>query len=258
MTDHLLGPEGDNCGAELLVTRQGPILVMTLNRPWARNALTSGMTRALHAAIGELANDDGLRVGVLHGAGEGFCAGIDLKAFAASGPPDGLRDLLRKRATKPLVAAVEGFALAGGLELALMCDLVVAARGAKVGLPEARHGLLASGGGLFRLPSALATEMALTGAALPAERLAECGVITRLTDPGTALATATSLAEAVAANAPLSVAAALQLLRARPGRTEDEMWDIQVPLRDMVFGSADAREGATAFSQKRPPQWAGC
>lgn len=242
---------------ELVVHAQGPVLTITLNRPWARNALTSPLTQALTAAIEQLADDPQLRVGVLTGSGSGFCAGIDLKAFAADGPPTGLRELLRARSAKPLIAAVEGFALAGGLELALMCDLVVAARGSKVGLPEARHGLLATGGGLFRLPAGLATEMALTAAVLPVEQLAAHGVVARLTEPGAALATAISLAETIAANAPLSIAASMQLIRARAGRSEEQMWELQIPLRDKVFGSADAREGATAFAEKRTPQWAG-
>jgi enoyl-CoA hydratase len=242
---------------ELLVHSQGPVLVMTLNRPGARNALTSPMTKALTAAIEQLVDDPQLRVGVLTGSGGAFCSGIDLKAFAADGPPTGLRELLRARSAKPMIAAVEGFALAGGLELALMCDLVVAACGAKVGLPEARHGLLATGGGLFRLPAGIATEMALTAAVLPVEELASHGVVARLTEPGQALTTALSLAETIAANAPLSIANSLQLIRARPGRSEEQMWELQAPLRDKVFGSADAREGATAFAEKRTPQWAG-
>ncbi|ORA11663.1 enoyl-CoA hydratase-related protein [Mycobacterium arosiense] len=242
---------------ELVVDPQGPVLVMTLNRPSARNALTTPLTKGLTAALARLADDPSLRAGVLTGAGGGFCAGIDLKAFASDGPPAGLRELLRARSVKPVIAAVEGFALAGGLELALMCDLVVAARGAKVGLPEARRGLLPTGGGLFRLPEALATEMALTAAILQAERLAAHGVVARLTDPGMALETAMSLAQSIAANAPMSVTSSLQLIRARSGRSEEQMWELQAPLRDKVFGSADAREGAMAFAEKRQPQWAG-
>jgi enoyl-CoA hydratase len=243
--------------AALLVEQRGPLLVMTINRPTARNALTTDVTTLLTEAIERLETDPSLRVGVLSGAGGGFCAGIDLKAFASSGSPTGLKEMLRDRSVKPMVAAVEGFALGGGLELALMCDLIVAARGTKLGLPEAKFGLLAAGGALFRIPERLVTSMVLTGTPLIAEEAADHGLVARLTDPGQALAEAIELATAIAANAPLPIAAALRLIRSRAGRSEEEMWAMQVPERDTIFTSSDAREGALAFSEKRVPSWAG-
>lgn len=250
-----LGDAGSPQSEPVLVERRGPILLITLNRPFARNAITTVMTQRLASAIEQLNASSELRVGVITGAGSGFCAGIDLKAFAQEGPPAGIGQLLRARSRKPLIAAIEGFALAGGLELALMCDLIVAGRGTKMGLPEARRGLLATGGGLFRLPVPLATLMALTGTTFTADQIAEHGLLARLTGPNEALTEALEIAAAIADNAPLSVEASLELIRARAGRTEDELWKLQVPLRNAVFESADAREGATAFTEKRPARW---
>lgn len=241
----------------LLIEQRGPILLMTINRPEARNSLNGDVTTALTQAIERLEHDPNLRVGVLTGAGGGFCAGLDLKAFAVSGSPAGLKELLRDRSAKPLVAAVEGFALGGGFELALMCDLIVAARGTKLGLPEAKFGLLAVGGGMFRLPERMVTAMVLTAAPLTAEQANEHGLLTRLSEPGQALAEAIGLANLVAANAPLPIAAALRLIRARAGRTEGELWAMQLPERDAIFTSSDAKEGAAAFAERRPPTWTG-
>jgi enoyl-CoA hydratase len=210
----------------LLVETHGPLLMMSLNRPDARNALNQELTTGLVKALDRLASDDTLRAGVLRSTSEGFCAGMDLKAFAECGPIVGLREMLRARTPKPVVAAVEKFAFGGGLELALMCDLVVAARGTKFALTEARFGLLATGGGLFRIPEPLVTEMALTG--LP-----------------------------IAANAPLSIARTTQLVRARAGRSEHDLWELMAPVRDEVFNSSDAKEGAAAFAEKRTPHWTG-
>jgi len=241
----------------LLVEARGPLLIMSLNRPDARNALNQALTTGLIEALHRLADDDALRVGVLGSTSSGFCAGMDLKAFAESGPILGLREMLRARTPKPVIAAVEGFAFGGGLELALMCDLVVAARGTKFAMTEAKFGLLATGGGLFRIPETLVTEMALTGLPITAERAAENGMVNRLVEPGEALAVATELACAIAANAPLSVARTTELIRARAGRTEHQLWELMAPIRDEVFASADAMEGAVAFAEKRPPNWTG-
>jgi enoyl-CoA hydratase len=198
---------------------------------------------------------------VLTGAGRGFCAGMDLKAFAAVGPPKGFDQFIRNGARKPLIAAVEGFALAGGLEVALTCDLVVAAKGIKLGIPEAGVGLFAAGGALLRLPRRLpygvAMEMALTADPITAEQAFTYGLVTRLAEKGEAATVALELAERIARNAPLSVAASKQVLRDTQGRTEEEFWDMQAPLVRAVFSSADAKEGPRAFAEKRPPSWSG-
>jgi enoyl-CoA hydratase len=241
----------------LLVEASGPLLIMSLNRPEARNALNQALTDQLVAALARLAGDPALRAGVLRSTSGAFCSGMDLKAFAASGPITGLREMLRARTPKPVVAAVETFAFGGGLELALMCDLIVAARGTKLALTEAKFGQLAVGGGLFRVPEALVTEMALTALPVLAERAAEHGMVHRLVEPGDASAVAIELATTIAANAPLSVARATQLIRARAGRTEDELWELQAPIRDEIFSSRDSKEGALAFTEKRTPNWTG-
>jgi enoyl-CoA hydratase len=194
---------------------------------------------------------------VLCSTSDGFCSGMDLKAFAESGPITGLREMLRARTPKPVIAAVERFAYAGGLELALMCDLVVAAHGTKFALTEARFGQLAVGGGLFRVPEALVTEMALTALPVTAERAAAFGMVHRLVEPGETRAVATELATTIAANAPLSIARAVELIRARAGRTEEELWELQAPIREEIFNSRDSKEGARAFAEKRTPNWTG-
>jgi len=205
--------------------------------------------------------DGDLRVGVLTGAGGTFCAGMDLKAFAASGLPKGIDDVLRHGCRKPLVAAVEGVAVGGGLELALIADLLVAASDARLGSPEVKFGLFPGGGALLRLPrhlpQSIVTELALTGEPLSAESAFAHGLVVRLCEPGHALDTALELARAIARNAPLGVDAALRLLRMAPGRTEEDLWAEQRRLVDAVFHSEDAQEGARAFAEKRPPQWSG-
>ena len=183
---------------EVLLERRGRVLLITLNRPDARNAINGGLTEGLVGAIEQLDGDDGLTAAVLTGAGKGFCSGMDLKAFAAGGPPRGLPRILEQGAEKPMIAAIEGFAMAGGLELALTCDLLVAAHGAKLGIPEVGVGLFAAGGGLYRLPQRLpygvAMELALTADPITAERAFEYGLVTRLVDPGQAVDEALALA----------------------------------------------------------------
>jgi enoyl-CoA hydratase len=168
---------------------------------------------------------------------------------------------IQNGAAKPLIGAIEGFALAGGLELALACDLLVAARGVKLGIPEVGVGLFAAGGGLLRLPSRVgfgrAMEMAITGDPITAEEAAELGLVARLADRGGALDVALELAERIARNAPLAVAASKQLIKATQGVTEEEFWAIQRPLYTQVFTSNDAKEGPRAFAEKRPPEWSG-
>lgn len=246
---------------EVLSEVQGRVLVITLNRPQARNAINSALGSALVAATQHLDEDDGLSLGVLTGAGKGFSAGMDLKAFASEGPPRGFADFLQKGSLKPLIAAVEGFALAGGLEIALACDLIVAARGVPLGIPEAKRGLFAAGGALLRLPPRVghgkAMELALTAEPVAAEQALEIGLVDRLAEPGQALATALELAERIAKNAPLSLALSKKLLRGMQGRTEAEFWELQMSDAATIFASEDAREGAVAFAQKRDPVWKG-
>ncbi|MET7399921.1 crotonase/enoyl-CoA hydratase family protein [Dactylosporangium sp. NPDC005572] len=245
----------------VLTEIRGRILFITLNRPDAMNAIDSALGEGLLAAGRLLDSRDDLTVGVVSGAGRGFCAGMDLKAFTREGDPRGIEEFFQLGTQKPLIAAIEGFAVAGGLEIALTCDLLVAARGAKLGIPEVKVGLFAGGGGLLRLPRrlpyAMAMEMALTGDLIPAERFWEHGLLARLAEPGGALAEATTLAERIAANAPLGVRCSKHLIRQMQGRTEQEFFEHQTPLLRAVLDSADGREGALAFAEKRAPQWTG-
>jgi enoyl-CoA hydratase len=246
---------------EILKERHGRVLLITLNRPEAKNSVNTALGLALVAAIEELDSDEGLTAGVLTGADGGFSAGMDLKAFAKEGPPKGFNDFLQKGSQKPLIAAVEGFALAGGLEIALTCDLIVAAKGVKLGIPEVNKGLFAAGGGLFRLPTrvpyGVAMEMALTSDPITAEVGKELGLVSRLAEPGKAAADALALAERIAKNAPLAVAASKQVIRSTRGLTEEESWAVQGPLLGKVFMSEDAKEGPRAFAEKREPKWSG-
>ncbi len=249
----------------VLIERRDGILLVTLNRPEARNAVNLPLAEGIAAALDELDREDTLSVGVLTGAGKGFCAGMDLKAFVAGERPwvgdRGFAGIVRRASHKPLIAAVEGFAVAGGLEVALACDLIVAARGAKLGIPEVKRSLVAAGGALFRLPRALpynlAMELALTGEPISAERAAEFGLVNRLADPGGAVEVALGLASEIAANAPLALIASKRILQEQSDWSSDQMWEAQSAISDPVFVSEDAREGATAFAEKRPPVWRG-
>jgi enoyl-CoA hydratase len=246
---------------EVLIERRDRVLLITLNRPDARNAINTALTEGLISAIEELDEDDGLTAGVLTGAGKGFCSGMDLKAFAAEGPPRGLPRILEQGAAKPMIAAVEGFAMAGGLELALTCDLIVAANGIKIGIPETGVGLFAAGGGLYHLPNrvpyGVAMEMALTADPITAEQAHRYGLVARLAEPGQAVDVALALAERIARNAPLAVAASKRLIRASQGCTEADFWALQKPQIPTVFSSEDAKEGPKAFAEKRAPVWSG-
>jgi enoyl-CoA hydratase len=250
--------ERANQAPPVLLERRQHLLVITLNRPDQRNALDSRLGAALTAAFQTLEQDAELRVAVLTGAGAGFCAGLDLREFASdgAGASDPIRALLRAGSHKPVVAAVEGFAIAGGFELVLMCDVVVAARGAAFALPEVTRALVANGGGLLRLPRRIAypvaAELALTGDPLSAERLYELGLVNRLADPGTAVERAVDLAARIARNPPVAVAATRRVLLGPAA----EAWRHQDAIADPVFASAEAREGALAFVQRRPPAWA--
>jgi enoyl-CoA hydratase len=246
---------------EILTETHGRVRLITLNRPEAKNSVNSALGLALVAAIEELDSDDGLTAGVLTGAGGGFSAGMDLKAFVTEGPPKGFDQFLRNGSKKPLIAAVEGFALAGGLEIALSCDLIVAAKGVKLGIPEVNKGLFAAGGGLFRLPArvpyGVAMEMALTSDPITAEHAHELGLVSRLAESGKAAEVALELAGRIARNAPLAVAASKQIMRQTRGLNEEESWSTQGPLMRQVFTSEDAKEGPRAFAEKREPKWTG-
>jgi enoyl-CoA hydratase len=186
---------------------------------------------------------------------------MDLKAFLKGEDISAMMTFIKNGSRKPLIGAIEGFALAGGLELALTCDLLVAAKGVKLGIPEVGVGLFAAGGGLLRLPSRVgygrAMEMAITGDPIRAEEAAQLGLVARLAEPGQAVEVALELAQRVAKNAPLGVAASKQLIRATQGATEDEFWKLQGPLQATVFTSNDAKEGPKAFAEKRAPEWTG-
>ncbi len=246
---------------EVLVEKHDRVMLITLNRPDAMNAINSALGQGLIDAVAQLDSDDGLSAAVLTGTCRGFCSGMDLKAFLKGGMPQGFMEFIADGAKKPLIAAIEGFALAGGLELALTCDLLVAAKGVKLGIPEAGVGLFAAAGALLRLPRrvpyGVAMEMALTADPITAEKAHEYGLVSRLAEKGEAVNVAMELAARIARNAPLSVAASKQLLRETAGRTEAEFWEYQKPLLSEVFTSDDAKEGPLAFAEKRAPNWSG-
>ncbi len=249
--------------APLLVEVRDNVQIMTLNRPEARNAATLEMSEAMVAALDELDANPQLQVGIITGAGGTFCAGMDLKGFLQgkrpSVPGRGFCGVTMKPPRKPLIAAVEGYALAGGFEVVLACDLIVASREAKFGLPEVKRGLAASAGGLLRLPKRLpyhiAMECILTGDMFSAERAASLGLVNRLTDAGGALEAALALAQAIAANGPLALAASKQVASESGEWSRADMWDRQAVITTPVFESQDAREGAAAFAEKRKPVW---
>lgn len=249
----------------VLLERHGRVLVITLNRPERRNAIDRATSEAVAAALDLLDSDADLSVGILTGAGGQFCAGMDLKAFLRGErvelPGRGLAGLTSAPPQKPLIAAVEGYALAGGCEIALACDLLVASETAIFGLPEVKRGLIAGSGGLLRLPErlprAIAMELGLTGRPLPAAEAARWGMVNRLCPPGQALAVALELASDIATNAPLALAASKRLITEGARWGTDDMWHLQDALLEPVINSGDAQEGARAFVEKRPPVWRG-
>ena len=249
----------------VIVETRDNVLVITINRPQARNAVNGAVATGVAAALDRLDAETGLSVGVLTGAGGTFSSGMDLKGFLRGETPvvegRGLAGLTEAPPRKPLIAAVEGYALAGGFEMVLACDLVVASREAKFGLPEVKRSLVAGGGGLFRLPHRLpyylAMELALTGDPITADVAAHHGLVNRLVDAGGALDGALELAAAVAANGPLALTASKEIVRKSLDWSEDEAWKQQLDIMAPVFGSEDAREGAAAFAEKRPPRWQG-
>lgn len=237
------------------------MLLITINRPEAMNAINSAVSKGITDATERLDDDPELAVGVLTGSGRAFCAGMDLKAFARGDDIGSITDFFRQGTYKPLLAAVDGIAFAGGLELALSCDLIVAGEGSRLGIPEVAVGLFAAGGALMRLPRRVgygkAMEMALTGDPISSDEGERVGLIDRLAPSGKAVHAALEIAERIARNAPLSVAASKHLIRTSEGLTDDDFWAAQVPLQHQVFSSKDAKEGASAFAEKRPPEWTG-
>ena len=249
----------------VLTERRDGVLIITLNRPEVRNAVNAALAEGVGKALDELDGDDELALGILTGTGGFFSAGMDLGAFVKGESPyyedRGFAGITRRASRKPLIAAIEGFAVAGGLEIALACDLVVAAKGAKLGIPEAKRSLVAAGGALLHLPKRMpyhvVMELALTGDNVPAERFHELGVVNRLAEPGAALDTALELAETIRANGPLALAASKQILQEQFDWSAEDMWEKQGAIAGPVMGSEDAREGAAAFKEKREPEWKG-
>ncbi|GAA2365962.1 crotonase/enoyl-CoA hydratase family protein [Nonomuraea africana] len=250
---------------EVLIEESDGVAVITINRPSARNAVNGAVARGIAAALDSLDSRTDVSAYVLTGAGGTFSAGMDLKAFLAGDFPviegRGFGGIAEAPPKKPLIAAVEGYALAGGFELALSCDLIVASAESKFGLPEPKRGLVAGAGGIMRLPRRIpyhvAMEIALTGDHYPASRLYELGLVNRITEPGEALAGALELARRIAANAPLALAATKKVIIESADWSIEEMFRKQGPIINPVFGSKDAMEGAAAFAEKRAPQWRG-
>jgi enoyl-CoA hydratase len=241
-----------NASQVLLTERVGNVLVLTLNRPEVRNALNPELKDALLGALAAADFDTDVRAVVLTGNGPIFCAGMDLKAFAAGASFGGLTSFYAEGVAKPVIAALNGSALGGGFELALACDLVVAGQDVRLGMPEVKRGLYAAGGGTTlsaRIPLALALEMGLTGDPITASRAQEIGLVNRVVPADRVLPEAIALAERIAANGPLGVAITKKLMRERRWGEPDET--------AAVFRSADAMEGARAFAERRTPVWTG-
>ena len=249
---------------EVLTQVDNGVLIVTINRPEAKNAMTKAAAEGIAAAMDRLDAEDDLRVGILTGAGGTFCSGMDLKGFLRGERPTvegrGFGGVVEAPPKKPLIASVEGYALAGGLELMIACDLVVASAGAKFGIPEAKRGLVAAAGGVMMLPDQIpervAMELALTGEFIGAERAYQIGLINEVTE-GSALEAAKALAAKIAANGPLAVRISKQIIKESRGWAMDERYANQAKLIAPVFMSEDAREGAAAFAEKRAPNWKG-
>jgi enoyl-CoA hydratase len=253
---------------EVLRERRGNVEILTINRPEARNAINGAVSKAMSSIMDELAEDDGCWVVVVTGSGEkAFSAGMDLKAFSSGEGGDimrasgGFGGLTQREFPKPIIAAVNGSALAGGFEIMLSCDLVVAAEHATFGIPEAKRGLIAGAGGLIRmpkrLPMAIALELAMTGDPIDAERAFALGLVNKVVPAADLLDEAVGLAERIAANAPLAVRYSKSVMKRAGELPESEGWAINAEAVGVVFSSADAMEGPIAFAEKRSPNWQG-
>jgi enoyl-CoA hydratase len=250
--------------SEVLTQTQDGVLIITINRPEAKNAVNRAVAEGIAAAMEQLDSDQALNAGIITGAGGTFCSGMDLKAFLKGELPSikgkGFAGFVEAPPKKPLIGAVDGYALAGGMEIATACDLLVANSKAQFGIPEVKRSLVAAGGGLLSLPSIMgkrmAMELALTGDFISAQRAYEVGFVNRITD-GPAIDAALELASSVAANGPLALIATKRILNERPDWSSSEMWGKQSEICDPVFASKDAREGPLAFAEKRKPNWSG-
>jgi crotonobetainyl-CoA hydratase len=250
---------------EVLRERRGHVEVLTINRPEARNAINLAVTMALSAALDDCESDDDVWVVVLTAAGDkAFSAGMDLKAFAAGEVPitdQGFAGITNRAFSKPLIAAANGSALAGGFEIMISCDMVVAADHARFGIPEAQRGLIAGGGGLIRLPKrvplAIAYEMALAADPIDADRAYELGLVNRVVPGERVLDAAIGLAERICQNAPLAVRASKRVMREALELNEAQSWTVNNDAFAKIGRSADALEGSVAFAEKRPPNWQG-
>ncbi|MBX9643219.1 MAG: crotonase/enoyl-CoA hydratase family protein [Novosphingobium sp.] len=240
------------------------VLIVTMNRPEAKNAMNKAQAEGIAAAMDRLEADGDLRCAILTGAGGTFCSGMDLKGFLRGERPSiegrGFGGLTEWTPSKPIIAAVDGYALAGGLELAISCDLIVANAGSKFGIPEAKRGLAAAAGGLIKLPRQIppriAMELALTGDFIDAARAYDLGLVNRVVD-GPSIEGAKELAKAIAANGPLALIASKAVIRQSHTWSDEEMWQKQNAHTMAVFVSEDAREGSLAFAEKRKPNWQG-
>lgn len=249
----------------VLVSVEDGIMVVTINRPEAKNSVNKAVAVGIAEAMEKLDSDPEIRAAILTGADNTFCAGMDLKAFVSGELPmvrgRGFAGLCEQPPRKPLIAAVEGYALAGGCELALSCDLIVVAENAKFGIPETKRGLAAAAGGLMRLPRQIppriAKELALTGEFISAQRAYELGLVNRIAAKGETLDGAMALARTIAANGPLAVMASKQVIDESQDWSTEEMFKKQASIIDPVFSSKDAIEGAKAFAEKRAPNWTG-
>jgi enoyl-CoA hydratase len=250
---------------EVLRERRGHVEILTINRPEARNAINRATAIALGDALDDCESDDDVWVVILTASGDkAFSAGMDLKAFAAGEFPitdKGFGGITQRDFPKPLIAAANGSALAGGFEILISCDMVVAADHAKFGIPEAARGLIAGGGGLIRLPKriplAVAYEMALTADPIDATRAYELGLVNRVVPGDQVLDEAIALAERIAKNAPLAVRVSKDVMKKSRELSEEESWNLNTDSFGLIGRSADALEGAIAFAEKREPNWQG-
>lgn len=250
---------------ELIVEIVPPLLILKINRSFARNAMTKAIAEDIASALDTLDSSPDLAVAVITGLGGNFCAGMDLKRFAAGELPKvpgrGFAGFVEAPPRKPIIAAVEGWALGGGFELVLACDLAVAGRSAKFGLPEVKRGLIARAGGAVRLPRRIprpaALEILMTGEPISADQASRFGLLNRVVHDGQALQAAMGLARTIAANAPLAVQGVKQLVNESESWPDGEIFIRQVPITDSVFNSQDAEEGRKAFAEKRLPLWQG-